>query len=156
MWTYETIFLTNAYVLLHCLFICFICLFLCLNFITYFQFWDFDHYLDFVLLFWFLKCLLRSNKNNIILFLFIITAMKITLKNTRKTLRFVTAKEQFFSFREVTFFVIFICLLIYWFLFFQSVGVNDYFHFLNLYSKILCMLRVKSFFRLNQNFLCLK
>ena len=46
----------------------------------------------------------RSNKNNIIIFLYIFTAMKITLKNARKTLRFVTAKEQVFSFRAVSFF----------------------------------------------------
>ena len=57
----------------------------------------------------------RSNKNNIIIFLYIITAMKITLKNARKTLRFVTAKEQFFSLREVSLFVIVIDLLIFMF-----------------------------------------
>ena len=41
--------------------------------------------------------------------------MKITLKNARKTLRFVTAKEQFFSLREVSLFVIVINLLIFYF-----------------------------------------
>ena len=72
----------------------------------------------------------RSNKNNIIIFLYIITAMKITLKNARKTLRFVTAKEQVFSFRAVIFFFFFryFDLFIY-FYFFSQGGVNDYFHF---------------------------
>ena len=80
--------------------------------------------------------------------------MKITLKNARKTLRFVTAKEQVFSFRAVNFFFRF-DLFIY-FYFFSQGGVNDYFHFFYLCLKILCMLQVKSFSRLNQNFLCLK
>ena len=62
----------------------------------------------------------RSNKNNIIIFLYIITAMKITLKNARKTLRFVTAKEQVFSFRAVIFFFFFV-ILIYLFIFIFSV-----------------------------------
>ena len=47
--------------------------------------------------------------------------MKITLKTARKTMRFVTAKEQLFSFREVSFFVIFICLFIYFYFFSQWV-----------------------------------
>ena len=71
MWTLWKQYFTNAYVLLPCLFICFIFLFLCWNFITYFQFWDFDHYLDFVLLYWFLMYLLGAIKT-ILLFFFIL------------------------------------------------------------------------------------
>ena len=58
--------------------------------------------------------------------------MKITLKNARKILRFVTVKEQVFSFRAVTvlflflfcflFFFHYFYLFIYLFLFFQSGG----------------------------------
>ena len=44
--------------------------------------------------------------------------MKITLKNARKTLRLVTAKEQVFSFRAVSFFFV---ILIYLFIFIFSV-----------------------------------
>ena len=66
-----------------------------------------------LIIIWILSTLLvsyvpfRSKKNNIIIFLYIITAMKITLKNARKTLRFVTAKKQVFSFRVVIFFLLF-------------------------------------------------
>ena len=76
--------------------------------------------------------------------------MKITLKNARKTLRFVTVKKHFFSFRAVGvfflffFFIIFIYLSIY-FYFFSQWGVNDYFHFFYFYPKIVCMLQVNCF-----------
>ena len=81
--------------------------------------------------------------------------MKITLKNARKTLRFVTAKEQVFSFRAVSFFFV---ILIYLFIFIFSVrGVlMIIFTFLLVSYLTLCMLQVKSFSRLNQNFLYLK
>ena len=83
----------------------------------YFQFWDFDHSLDFVLLYWFLKYLLGAIKTIIIILLYIITAMKITSKNARKTLRFVTAKEQVFSFRAVSFFPLFLFIYLFIFIF---------------------------------------
>ena len=63
--------------------------------------------------------------------------MKITLKNARKTLRFVTARELGFSFRAVSFFSLF--LFIYFYFFSRRAGgggVNDYFNFFYLYPTV--------------------
>ena len=67
------------------------------NFITYFQFWDFDHYLDFVLLYWFLMYLLGAIKT-ILLFFFTYYSYEDNLEKCKKNIEVCDSKGAVFQF----------------------------------------------------------